>query len=229
MNTKRDKHMEALWRLQEKGKDSLAHLQTVLDTLFEQDVIDGLVADGMVQFDGEKVALTRAGTEYARDLVRKHRLAERLLYDVLGVRNISNFEAEACTFEHLVAPQVVDGICTMLGHPRESPRGLPIPEGACCKRSEKVVPISVVHLPELAVGETGRVAYVNSQNDAQLHRLDGLQVKPGLEIRLHQKYPSYVLECEGRMITLDEQIADSICLWKKPHVPETAVGEQHRR
>ena len=224
MNTERDEYLEALWRLQEQRRDSVADLRAVLGRPFEQEVIDGLVSDSMVEFDGKKVALTGDGREHARDLVRKHRLGERLLYNVLEFRSDS-FETEACTFEHLMAPHVVEGICTLLGHPRECPHGLPIPEGECCKRSEKMVRTSVVHLSELAVGETGRVAYVNCQNDAQLHVLNGLQIKPGAEIKLHQKYPSYVAECEGGMIAVDEQIAHNICLWKKPDVPETAVGQ----
>ncbi len=216
MSPKRDEYLEALWRLKEQGKDSIEDLQIVLDIPFEDEVIDSLVSDDLAAFDREnKVAtLTEEGAAYARGLVRKHRLAERLLHDVLRIRT-ERLESEACTFEHLVAPQVVEGICTLLGHPRKCPHGLPIPEGECCKRSEVMVAASVVHLSDLTVGETGQVAYVNCQDDARLHRLNGLQLKPGAEITLHQKYPAWVIECEGGMIALDERIADSICVWKE--------------
>ena len=216
MSTQRDEYLESLWRLKEQDKESLEDLETMLDIPFESEVIEGLVSDGLVTLDRRRraVGLTDEGRTYARGLVRKHRLAERLLHDVLRIRTES-VEAEACTFEHLVAPQVVQGICTLLGHPRECPHGLPIPEGECCRHSEVMVAASVMPLSDLAVGETGQVAYVNCQDDAQLHRLNGLQLKPGAAITLHQKYPACVVECEGGMIALDQRIADSVCVWKE--------------
>jgi DtxR family Mn-dependent transcriptional regulator len=217
MNAKQDEYLEALWRLKEQNKDSIQDLQTVLDIPIEDEVIGALASDSLAVFDRENkaIALTEEGEVYARDLVRKHRLAERLLHDVLRMRD-KNFETEACAFEHLLAPQVVEGICTLLGHPRRCPHGLPIPEGDCCRRSEVKVNASVVSLTSFAVGETGQIAYINCQNDAQLHRLNGLQLKPGVEITLHQKYPACVVECEDGMIAVDDLIADNICLWKKP-------------
>ena len=216
MNTNQDEYLEALWRMREGGKDSVEDLQTVLDMQIEEPIIDSLVSDKYVTMDreGEKVGLTEKGEVYARDLVRKLRLAERLLFDVLQMRE-GRFETEACAFEHLLAPQVVEGICTLLGHPRTCPHGLPIPKGTCCGRSETKVNASVTSLANLAVNETGQIAYINCQDDAQLHRLNGLQIRPGTEITLHQKYPTCVIECEGGMIALDELIADNICLWKK--------------
>jgi len=163
MSENHDEYLEALWRLREQGKDSLEEFQTVLEVPFEQGVIDSLVSENLMVFESERkaVALTEEGLVYARELVRKHRLAERLLYDVLRVQGKS-FETEACAFEHLLAPQIVEGICTLLGHPRRCPHGLPIPKGDCCKRNETRVNTSVTPLTSLAVGETGRIAYVNS-------------------------------------------------------------------
>ena len=229
MNTTQDEYLEALWYLREQDKDSLADLQTALDAPIDYDKLDGIVSDEMAVFNRKtgKVALTEQGLDYARGLVRKHRLAERLLYDVLGFRN-ERFESEACTFEHLVAPHVVDGICTLLGHPRECPHGLPIPEGPCCVRNEHVLQSAVAHLSELDVGESGRVAYINCQDDSQLHRLNGLQIKPGVEIRVHQKYPAWVVECEGGMIAIDQRVADRICLWKQ-QTSSAPEGEAEQR
>lgn len=226
MNTKQDEYLEALWRLQEDGKDSIEDLQFVLDIPVEDVVIDMLVSENYVIVDRESKAVTLAeeGKVYASELVRKHRLAERLLFDVLRMKD-GKFETEACAFEHLLAPQVVEGICTLLGHPRNCPHGLPIPKGTCCRRSETKVNASVVPLINFAVNESGQVAYINCQDDAQLHRLNGLQVKPGAEITLHQKYPTYVVECEGGMIAVDELIAANICLWKKREDGQKSGGD----
>ncbi len=82
--------------------------------------------DGQVRFSPE-------GERRARQLVRSHRLAERLVQDVLG----QAAEPSACEFEHLLGTEVVDAICTLLGHPRECPHGYPIPPGECCERSDR--------------------------------------------------------------------------------------------
>ena len=140
------------------------------------------------------------------------RLAERLLYDVLG----GEFESGACEFEHMVTLEVVDSICTLLGHPRECPHGLPIPEGECCKHSTRTASSSIAPLTELEVGQSARVAYVNCRDDQRLHKINGLHIRPGAVVRLHQTYPSYVIECEGANIALDKEIAFNICVWKEP-------------
>ena len=79
--------------------------------------------------------ITKNETQSSLQLIRAHRLAEKLIHDVLG----GKFEDEACEFEHIASPKLVDSICTMLGHPKECPHGLPIPEGDCCKRSKDFV------------------------------------------------------------------------------------------
>ena len=215
MNTKQDEYLEALWYLQEQAKDSVANLAVTLDAPVDLDELTGLATLGMVSFNSDtgKVSLTQQGYEHARGLIRKHRLAERLLHDVLGF-STQRYESEACSFEHLVAPHVIEGICTLLGHPRECPHGLPIPEGPCCIRNQSVVHSAVEMLADLDVGQTGRVAYLNCHEDTQLHRLSGLQIHPGAEVRVHQKYPAWVIECDGGMIAIDDRTAQSICVWK---------------
>ena len=79
---------------------------------------------------------------------------------------------------------------------------------------------SVVPLVELKVSQSARVAYINCKSDQQLHKIDNLCIRPGATITLHQRYPSYVVECEGSNIAMDEQIASNICVWREPqHLP----------
>jgi DtxR family Mn-dependent transcriptional regulator len=223
MNKKREKdeHLERLWCMKEEKRDLIDVLKSSMAGDFNTEIIDELFSDGLVELTEvvakldeikQKVALTRKGEDYARRIIRAHRLAERLIYDVLG--NVC--ESGACEFEHTINSELVDSICTLLGHPRECPHGMPIPEGECCRRSAKIAESSVVPVTELAVGQSGRVAYVNCRNDQQLHKINGLQIKPGAIVKLHQEYPSYVIECEGASIALDSGIASNICVWKEP-------------
>ena len=87
------------------------------------------------------------------------------------------------------------------------------------QRSARYVLKTDVPLPELSIGESARIAYKYSKDDQQLHQLDGLQERPGSTVKLHQAYPSYVIECEGASIALDKQVAANIHIWMPNHEP----------
>ena len=216
MNKKqeKDEHIERLYNMKENQTDSIDVLKNAMNGNYDAAIIDELSSEDMVQLsqDGNAIALTEKGTGYARQLIRAHRLAERLLYDVLG----GDFEAGACEFEHTITPELVDSICILLGHPKTCPHGSPIPQGKCCKESCRTAQSSVVPLVELKVGQSARVAYINCKSDQQLHKIDSLCIRPGAIVTLHQRYPTYVVECEGSNIAMDEQIASNICVWKEP-------------
>jgi len=224
MNKKRerDEHIEQLWYMKEKRTDSIDVLKNIMSDGFDADIIDELVSEDMVKIKAEnKIALTEKGRGYARQLIRAHRLAERLLYDVLG----GDYESGACEFEHIVTPELVDSICILLGHPRACPHGMPIPEGQCCKNSSRTAQSSVIPLTELEVGQSAKVAYINSKSDQQLHKIDNLRIRPSVVVTLHQRYPAYVVECEGSNIAMDEEIVSNICVWRKPEHLQAVAKE----
>jgi putative ABC transport system ATP-binding protein len=80
--------------------------------------------------DGE-AQLTPGGSRRARDVVRRHRLAERLFKDTFAVDD-SEAHTQACKFEHIISPDLDQRICSFLGHPKTCPHGNPIPPGPCC-------------------------------------------------------------------------------------------------
>ena len=84
--------------------------------------------DGLVVVSGDRhLELTDAGRTKAVHVLRKHRLAERLLSDVIGLEWEFVHE-EACRWEHVMSEQVERRLVEMLGHPTESPYGNPIPD-----------------------------------------------------------------------------------------------------
>ncbi len=211
----KDEHIERLYYMKEDGKNSINELKSTMSGNFDAAIIDELLSEDIARLteEGNNITLTIKGVEYAKRIIRAHRIAERLIYDILD----GEFESGACEFEHIVATELVDSICILLGHPRECPHGTPIPEGECCKQSAKTTESSVTPLTEIEVGQSARVAYVNCQNDQLLHKIDGLQIRPRVFVKLHQIYPSYVIECEGANIALDKEIVSNIFVWKKPH------------
>ena len=90
-------------------------------------VTPDMVGDGSLV-----VELTDRGRRRASDIIRRHRLAERLFTDSLAMDNEAEIEQQACRFEHILSPQATDKICSFLGHPRTCPHGAPIPLGPCC-------------------------------------------------------------------------------------------------
>ena len=98
---------------------------------------DALKPVGSSLGDGSMVIeLTERGKKRAADVIRRHRLAERLFTDSLAMDSESEIEQQACKFEHILSPEATDKICTFLGHPRTCPHGAPIPPGQCCGREE---------------------------------------------------------------------------------------------
>jgi DtxR family Mn-dependent transcriptional regulator len=185
------------------------------------DCIRALSAEGLVEIgDDGQVTFSPEGERRARQLVRSHRLAERLVQDVLG----QSAETSACEFEHLLGTEVVDAICTLLGHPRECPHGNPIPPGECCARAVRVVPRQVRPLAEMEIGTAGRIAWVYARTDAQLHALDSLQLRPGAMITLHQRRPSFVVECEGAHLALDDALAQAVNVWVADRAADDGEG-----
>lgn len=83
--------------------------------------------DGLVIVSADRhLELTDAGRARATEVLRKHRLAERLLSDVIGLE-WSRVHDEACRWEHVMSEDVERRLCEILDHPTESPYGTPIP------------------------------------------------------------------------------------------------------
>jgi putative ABC transport system ATP-binding protein len=80
------------------------------------------------------VEFTPQGRQRATDIIRRHRLAERLFIESLGMQNEEEIAEQACKFEHILSPEATERICAFLGHPKTCPHGAPIPPGECCAR-----------------------------------------------------------------------------------------------
>jgi putative ABC transport system ATP-binding protein len=90
----------------------------------------------LVALQNGEAQLTPVGSQRARDVVRRHRLAERLFKDTFSIDE-SEAHTQACRFEHIISPELDQRICTFLGHPKTCPHGNPIPPGDCCNGKSK--------------------------------------------------------------------------------------------
>lgn len=201
-----DEALESIWEIREKKgevllselvKDLGSELGSEEDILAMQDAALIIITDG-------KVALTEDGNCRAKDVTRRHLLAERLFADVL---DLVDYEEDACRFEHVISSEVEEAICTFLGHPPTCPHGRPIPRGQCCKLYKSKVRPLVQGLRDMEVGKNARVVFINAP---AMDRLASVGLVPGTVIRLQQKRPSYVIEIDETTMAIDEDIARGI-------------------
>lgn len=221
LNTKLPEEMaevlEAAWWLDEQGNAELAEVvrrAAGAKSGVDEGTIAAMQRENLIAVDGSsRVKLLPAGRDLAGGIIRRHRLAERLLCDVLGFK-VEDSEGPACEFEHLIEEGIANSICTLLGHPRFCPHNRPIPEGECCHQAREELGPIVVSCDQLDVGESSKIAYVSVREHALLAKLAALGIMPGGPLRLLQKWPSYVLQCDETEVAIEEEVARRVYVWK---------------
>ncbi|HAW49333.1 TPA: hypothetical protein DCX16_00040 [bacterium] len=174
-------------------------------------ICDCLVEKGFIEIKDKTIELTPSGEKIAYNITRRHRLAERLLHDVLEI-NKEEIDQSACEFEHILSDEVTDSICTLLGHPKFCPHNSPIPAGECCTKAKEELESIVVSLDKLKSGDTARIAYISILEHQRLHKLLSLGIIPGKILHLHQTEPAFVIKVDETQIALDKDFAKNIYL-----------------
>jgi DtxR family Mn-dependent transcriptional regulator len=218
---KAEELLETLWIGTEEGKEDSLALEDFGES--EQSSIKQLLKAGYIDRNDGQLKLTEKGRPIARNVVRRHRLAERLLADVLGTGSILMHE-KACKFEHLLDQGLDERICSLLGHPKICPHGKPIPSGRCCRQRRTPAQKLVSPLSQLDQGQRGKVAYVHAPEFNQLQKLMAMGILPGVAVTLIQSFPSYVFQIGQTQFAVDREIADAIYV---RHVEEEAISEVH--
>jgi DtxR family transcriptional regulator, Mn-dependent transcriptional regulator len=213
LTQRKDEILEAVFTEREVGRDAVGDVLVAASRELRAGAspvdLEALSRDGLLSVDDGRVALTERGEKRARDLVRRHRLTERLFRDLLDVAE-KVMEEQACALEHILSVEATDSVCTLLGHPPTCPHGKPIPPGPCCGAYQKTLRPLVTGLPTFALGATGRIVFIAPKFHDRMDRLAALGVIPGSTIRLHQRSPSFVIEVGETTIALDPEIAGEI-------------------
>ena len=171
------------------------------------EMIKRLAADGFVETTHGTIRLTAAGTQLAERVVRRHRLAERFLCDVLGL-SWAEGHHEAGKWEHVIGPEVEAALVRLLGEPTTCPHGNPIP-GSGYEAAETHT------LGSVGVGSTFVVERIPESLEFQPGVLDFLQeshIVPGAKGAVTASAPdgTVTLEIDGRTIGLGAFASDRI-------------------
>lgn len=120
------------------------------------EMLKRLVRDGFVEMDNKRqVTLTEAGNQAAEAVLRRHRLTERFLVDMLGMQWHQVHE-EACRLEHFISGAVEARVIASLNNPTTCPHGNPIP-GSVANARSYLKDHHAIRLSTLAVGQTATI------------------------------------------------------------------------
>ena len=98
--------LESVWTNEEKGANDEESIASSAKTTVTEDLLAECEREGYITRNLSEIELTPLGRKTAEDVIRRHRIAERLVVDVLGM-TLEEVESDACEFEHLVAPGTV--------------------------------------------------------------------------------------------------------------------------
>ena len=203
--------LEWLWGVREQGRQVPRSLEGETFDFDPQAALAEACRRGWVATESEHLVLTSAGEQRAAGVMRRHLLAERLLFDVIHVDSAA-MEAGACELEHahILSEEATDRVCAFLGHPPTCPHDRPIPRGRCCEKFSNEVRPLVTPLSDGSIGADYRIVFIASQSHRRLDRLCSLGVVPGAPLHLHQRLPAFIVRVGGTDIALEPEIAADI-------------------
>ena len=173
------------------------------------ETVKRLEREGYLTLDDERVMhLTPTGRAYATSVLRRHRLAELLLVDVLKVP-WSQVHEEACRLEHAISDNLEAHLITLLGDPGHCPHGNPIPGSANATDPGPLQPLSTV-----AVGRSCVVRRIDEHLQTQIdhmRELEAARLLPGQEVVIaHSETGDLELRVDGVAVTLQRGVAANV-------------------
>ena len=171
--------------------------------------IKRLTADGLITTEGRALGFSLAGRELAITLVRRHRLAEHLLIDVIGLPwHLAHSEAER--WERVISDRVEERLVAILDDPGACPHGNPIPGSA-----NEVDVSSLVVLKDLRPGATATVRRLTEDLELELDVMRFLEdsgLTPGGELRVEGVAPdgAMSLSIDDRVVALGAHLSDNL-------------------
>ncbi|MDD2541780.1 MAG: metal-dependent transcriptional regulator [Desulfuromonadaceae bacterium] len=212
LSEKAEEILEALWITVEEGGAAFLDPEK-MGFQADDPAYQELTGNAMIEIRQGMIYFRPEGFNEGKMTIRRHRLAERLMMDVLNIRG-DDGEFKACQFEHLLKEGADVKLCTMLNHPATCPHGKPIPPGECCHRARADGDLGVVPLTEFKSGQEGEIAYIQTDDNKKMQKLMAMGVLPGNRIVLTHAYPSYIFRVGYSEFAIDSNLAKEIFVRK---------------
>jgi DtxR family Mn-dependent transcriptional regulator len=177
--------------------------------------VNRMERDGLLTVEGDRhLMLTDTGREHAVAVMRKHRLAELLLVNVIGLP-YEEAHDEACRWEHVMSEAVEAKVYELLGRPTRSPYGNPIPGlGDFDKDAAAAMPGEVernLAVPGLSGSVVVRRICESVQTDVEvLRQLHAAGVDPGATVSVAQDRNDVIIDRSGDQVRLPREVASRV-------------------
>jgi DtxR family Mn-dependent transcriptional regulator len=182
-----EEYLEAVYRLEREGPGvTTSGLAADLGVApaSVSGMLKKLTADGYLTYEARGLAaLTEKGLKVAVRVMRRNRLAEVFLHDILGMP-WDEVHEEACRLEHAISDRVEERLVAILGDPKVCPHGRPIPPAdlsAPARASDR--------LADAAAGTTVRIVEVVEDVPETLRYLDRIGLRPGASVDIVERGP----------------------------------------
>jgi DtxR family Mn-dependent transcriptional regulator len=218
-----EEYLQILFWLQEAGlpmtgANVARAMQLSAPTVHE--MVGRLERDGYITRARDRtIAFTKSGATHAEGIVRRHRLIERFLTDVLAIP-WDEVHEEAERLEHAMSPVLEERMLVAIGDAQTCPHGHPIVAGAR---------LAGVPLADVEVGASVRVLRFENEAEDLLHYLKASGLEPGLEGRLAARDGEQVVveSAGGRRCSITPSVAETVSAIADPSPPpRTALPEQ---
>jgi DtxR family Mn-dependent transcriptional regulator len=204
-----EEYLEAIYKLAEKGAVRPGQLVEVMGVSAPtvSATLGRLQSAGLVERKDAAVELTLSGRQGALDIIRRHRLAERFLVDVLGLR-WDEVHDEACELEHALSPRVQEALERFMDNPAVCPHGHPIPSADGAIAVQEGAPLC-----DAASGDDVRIVRIDDEDGELLAYLSSLGMFPGTAVRVCDIAPfkgPLVVEVGDARYALGREVAEKI-------------------
>src|SRR5437667_1506284 len=181
------------------------------------EMLKRLVRDGYIEMDQKRqVTLTEAGNQAAEAVLRRHRLTERFLVDMLGMQWHQVHE-EACRLEHFISGAVEARVVTTLNHPTTCPHGNPIP-GLVANARSYLKDRGAIRLATVALGEVVTILCISEvveDEEALILYLHEKGLTPDTQLTIltqdssgsDEQDESFMVQVEGREVCISKAVA----------------------
>ncbi|HTY96124.1 MAG TPA: metal-dependent transcriptional regulator [Solirubrobacteraceae bacterium] len=184
------------------------------------EMVGRLENDGYITRSSDRsIAFTDTGARHAEDIVRRHRMIERFLTDVLGVP-WDEVHEEAERLEHAMSPVLEERMMAAIGDAKTCPHGHPIRAGSR---------LAGVPLADVEVGANVRVVRFENEAEDLLHYLKASGLEPGLDgvLEARDEERVAVRTAGGELLTITLSVAETVSEIADPSPPpRTALPEQ---
>lgn len=200
----------AVWMFAREGRKDVSAIKKSIQEKYAEDLLPAIRQKNYALINNKKIYLTPLGEKRAENFLRKYHLAKKFANDILEVA-YDELEEFALNMQEIFTESITDRVCTFLGHPKFGlNRKEVIAPGKCCETISPEATELVIPITKLALGEEATIAYVSTRSNPVLHQLMSFGIYPGVNIRVVQYYPAYVIQCEDQQISLEEKVAKGI-------------------